>query len=178
VTETPEIIENFRDFDPPAKFRNTVDDLVRCVPPEFLVGLQSITLTNRFALSRNQKRKKTWSRNRKIRLADALGYYTPATRSSRAAIVLYVDNITGSWDVWFAKLPLVRYMPVGEVLYHEIGHHIHAAHRPVYKGKEDVAEYWRRKLWVRFVRRRYWYLFPVFYVAGKLLGIVKRIRKQ
>ena len=69
-------------------------------------------------------------------------------------------------------------MPAGEALYHEIGHHIHAAHRPVYKGKEDVAEYWRRKLWVRFVRRRYWYLFPVLYVAGKLLGIVKRIRKQ
>jgi hypothetical protein len=176
VTETPEIIENFRDFESPARFRSIVDDLVRCVPPEFLVGLQSITLTNQSALGRNQKRKKTWSRNRKIRLADALGYYTPATRSSRAAIVLYVDNITERWDVWFAKLPLVRYMPAGDVLYHEIGHHIHAAHRPVYKGKEDVAEYWRRKLFLRFMRQRYWYLVPLFYVVGKILRMVEKIR--
>ncbi len=176
MSENPEIVETFRDFEPPANFRNIVDDLVRCVPPEFLVGLQSITLTNRFALSRDQKRKKTWSRNRKIRLADVRGYYTPATRSSRAAIVLYVDNITERWDGWFAKLPLVRYMPAGDVLYHEIGHHIHAAHRPVYKGKEDVAEYWRRKLFLRFMRLRYWYLVPLFYVAGNILRIIKKLR--
>jgi hypothetical protein len=177
VTETPEIIENFRDFEPPANFGNIVDDLVRYVPPEFLLGLQSITLTNRIALSRNQKRQKTWSRNRKIRLADALGYYTPATRSSRAAVVLYVDNITQGWPGWLGRVPLVRYMPAGEVLYHEIGHHIHAAHLPVYEGKEDVADYWRRKLWGRFVRRRYWYLFPFIYVAGKIVRIAKRLRK-
>ncbi len=176
MSKTPEIIENFRDFEPPAKFRKTVDDLVRCVPREFLAGLQSITLTNRLALSRDQKRQKIWSRNRKIRLADALGFYTAAARSSRASIVLYVDSITKDWDRWFGKVPLARYTQAGEVLYHEIGHHIHTVHRPVYKGKEDVAEFWRRKLWARFVRERYWYLFPAFYVVGKVLRIVKKLR--
>jgi hypothetical protein len=175
VSGTPAIIENFRDFEPPAKFRNIVDDLVRCVPPEFLVGLQSITLTNRFALSRNQKRKKTWSRNRRIRLADALSYYTPATRSSRFHCALRGQHYAGlAWMV--GETALVRYMPTGEVLYHEMGHHIHAAHRPVYKGKEDVAEYWRRKLWSRFMRQRYWYLVPPFYVVGKIIRTVEKLR--
>jgi hypothetical protein len=90
--------------------------------------------------------------------------------------VLYVDNITQGWPGWLAKLPLVRYMPTGEVLYHEMGHHIHAAHRPVYKGKEDVAEYWRRKLWSRFMRQRYWYLVPPFYVVGKIIRTVEKLR--
>jgi hypothetical protein len=175
VSETPEIIESFRDFEPPAKFRGIVVDLIKYVPQEFLVGLQSITLTNRFALGRNQKRQKIWSQNRKILLADALGYYTAETRSSQASIVLHVDNITGMWGAWLFRLPLFQYVPTADVLYHEIGHHIHAAHRPVYKGKEDVAEHWRRKLWSRFLRQRYWYLFPALYVVAKIFRIFQRI---
>jgi hypothetical protein len=105
-----------------------------------------------------------------------LSAITHLRRDRRASIVLYVDNITQGWPGWLAKLPLVRYMPTGEVLYHEMGHHIHAAHRPVYKGKEDVAEYWRRKLWSRFMRQRYWYLVPPFYVVGKIIRTVEKLR--
>ncbi len=100
----------------------------------------------------------------------------PATTTSRAYIVLHVDSITKGWNGWYANWPIVCYLPANDVLYHEIGHHIDAAHRPVYQGKEDVAESWRRKLWARFVRRRYWYLFPALYVLGRALRLFEKLR--
>jgi hypothetical protein len=51
-----------------------------------------------------------------------------------------VDNIVKAQPSWALHVPLLRYVTVGDVLYHEIGHHIHAVHRPVYDGKENVAE--------------------------------------
>ncbi len=67
------------------------------------------------------------------------------------------------------KMPIFRYLRIAKVIYHEIGHHIHVVHRPVYKGKEDVADYWSRRLSRAFFRRRYWYLVPVAVVifSGK-----------
>jgi len=177
VNKRPKIIENYRNFEPPPKFRDTIDELVRYTPEEFLTGLQSIVLTNRAILNHDEKRQKTWSRNRKIRLAAALGYYTEAAKSAGASIVLYVDNLTDGSDNWVARLPLLRYLLAGDILYHEIGHHIHAAHRPVHKGKEDVAEYWSGKLLWRFVRKRYWYLSPAIYATAKTMKFVKRIRR-
>lgn len=49
----------------------------------------------------------------------------------------------------------------GDVLYHEIGHHIHAEHRPVHEQRENVAEDWSSKLMRNFYRKHYWYIFPV-----------------
>ena len=59
--------------------------------------------------------------------------------------------------------PPLRYTRLADVLYHEIGHHIHAVHRPVYEGEENVAEDRSRKLRGRFLRRRYWWLMPILY---------------
>jgi hypothetical protein len=76
-------------------------------------------------------------------------------------------------------MPLFRWFSIGEVLYHEIGHHIHAEHRPVHDGKENVAEDWSRKLWRQFVRSHYWYLTPVLYVlALSLKPIARRYKRK
>lgn len=45
--------------------------------------------------------------------------------------------------VW---IPLLREISIGEVLYHELGHHIHACARPEHREKEDVADDWGRKM--------------------------------
>ena len=74
----PEIVENYRDFEPPANFRMLLEDLLDGVPAKYLVGLKTIVLVNHSALTRNQRRQKTWSRNRKIRLAAARGCYLPS----------------------------------------------------------------------------------------------------
>ena len=173
----PDIVESYRDFQPPGRLRKTVDDLVDAVPPKYLVGLIKIVLTNQAALTRDQRRKKVWSRRKMYRLAESLGSYSRAWKSSPATVWLYVDNIFKAAPSWVSRVPLLRHTIVGTVLYHEIGHHIHAVHRPVYDGKENVAEDWSRKLGRQFIRQRYWYLMPVLYPVSYLLNLGKRIRK-
>src|SRR5580765_8671393 len=69
----PEIVENYKDFEAPANFRKLLDDLLEAVPAKYLVGLKTIVLANQSALTRDQRRQKIWSRNRKVRLKEARG---------------------------------------------------------------------------------------------------------
>jgi hypothetical protein len=62
---------------------------------------------------------------------------------------------------------VLRYIVAGKVLYHEIGHHIHAVHRPVHEQRENVADDWSGKSTKLFYRRHYWYLFPFLYVLAR-----------
>ena len=59
--------------------------------------------------------------------------------SSSAFVCLHVDNILKSCPVpaLLLRLPFVRYVVFADVLYHEIGHHIHKTCRPVFDGKEN-----------------------------------------
>ena len=159
----PTIVEAYRDYSPPPEVRQIIQDLLKGVPPRYLMGLETIVLTNQAGETRDRKRQKVWSRNRKIKLAAALGYYSAATRSSRASIVLHVEHILKGVYPGELKTPLLRYTSLAKVLYHEIGHHIHAEHKPVFKGKEDVADDWSGKLSGLFFRKHYWYLMPLFY---------------
>ena len=101
-----------------------------------LVGLTTIVVTNCAGLTGNKRKQKVWSRNRKVRLADSLGSYSRAGKNSPATIWLYVDNIVRAESSWWRCVPLLRYMMPAEVLYHEIGHHIHAVHRPIHEARE------------------------------------------
>ena len=76
---------------------------------------------------------------------------------------------------WLDNVPVLRYLVVGQVLYHEIGHHIHAVHRPLHAEKEDVAESWGGTLNRSFYRQRFWYLYPFLYGAARL---ALRLRKS
>jgi hypothetical protein len=172
----PELAENYRDFEPPAEFRSLVEDLLKSVPPKYLVGLKTIVLTNREALTRDQRRQRVWSRNRKVRLAEVRGAYYRSTRNSPASVTVYVDNILASHvPPWITKLPFLRYWELDTVLFHEIGHHIHVAHVPVYEGKENIAEDWSRTLKRRFFRRHYWYALPLCYPLAFAMRLAKRI---
>jgi len=149
----PEIVESYRDYEPTPEVRRQIEILLQYVPTEYLQGLKTIVLTNRAALARDQHRQKVWSRNRKVQLAIARGAYYEATRSRPATIWLYVDNMLRGHPVGTRVYPSFGYLPILQVLYHEIGHHIHAVHRRGYEGKENVAEEWSRKLGRRFYLR-------------------------
>ena len=110
-------------------------------------------------------------------MADCLGTYHHATRSSNAVVWLYVDNILKSWPTWICRVPFVRHLLIEDVLYHEIGHHIHAVHKPVFEGRENVAEDWEARLGKRFFKARYWYLMPVLYPIAISRRLAKRIKK-
>jgi hypothetical protein len=166
-TPTPQVIENYRDFKPPVQLRVQIEQLLHAVPPKYLVGLKTVLLTNRSALTREQRRQKVSGRKGKYALAEARGAYYRSTKTSPAYVLLLVDNILSPWPSWWLGVPYLRYSVLSETLYHEIGHHIHAVHQPVYDGQENVAESWQRKLNEIFIRRHYWYLWPILYLARK-----------
>jgi len=161
-------VEAYRNFEPPSSFKRDVEMLVSYVPLKYFVGLKTIILTNKAGLTRDKRRQKIWSRNHKILLSDALGTYSAGTRSSPASVSLYVDNIVDSDPEWFKRLPVFGHGTLAQVLYHEIGHHIHRAIRPVYKGKEDVANDWSGKLWGNFCRKHYWYVYPLLWLLARV----------
>jgi hypothetical protein len=168
----PQIIENYRDFAPPRQVRPLIEDLLKAVPSKYLVGLKTILLTNQKALSRDERRQKVWGRKGKQNIAEARGAYYQATRSNSAYVLLLIDNILDSAPPWILRVPHFRYVPLSEVLYHEIGHHIHAAHRPVHDGRENVAENWQKRLHQVFLRKQFWYLRPITYLAGKITRVI------
>jgi hypothetical protein len=170
----PAVFENFRDYTPPPRTIESVKLLLRYVAPEHLVGLQSIVLTNIGAFSRNERRTKTWTRKRKVPLTCSLGWYSRATRNSPANIRLNIDQIEQADLEWLRNIPLVRYYCLARTLYHEIGHHIHTAHRPVYGERENVADDWQRKLWRHFVRTRYPYMMPALWLLRLVMVPIAR----
>jgi hypothetical protein len=174
----PEVVEFYRDYVPPVNLRAIVKALLKTVPPNYLVGLKTIVLTNQSALSRDERQRKSWQHGRKRRFAKALGAYSRATRYSPASIRLMVDNIAENVHVWTLRTPVLRHLIVASVLYHEIGHHIHAAHLPVYEGKENVAEDWSRKLSKQFCGKHFWYLTPIFYCVSWSIRIWKRMKRE
>lgn len=171
----PEIVETYRDFEPPTQVRKLVEELLDSVSADYLKGLKTIVLCNQAALTHDQRRQKVWGRGRKYRLAEARGAYYRATNSRPATVWLYVDNILKASPPWSLRIPVARYAEFGEVLFHEIGHHIHAVHIPIYDGKENVAEDWSRRLRRQFFRKHYWYLVPFRYPLSVLLNLALRV---
>jgi hypothetical protein len=153
-TFCPAIVESYRDFEPPPNFKQHVETLLRYVPPKYLIGLTTLVLTNRAGLTRDERKKKS------------------GVETTRCAwLNLWVLIIAlRSWN----RTPVLCYLVVGQVLYHEIGHHIHAVHRLVYAEKEDVAENWSGKLTRRFYRQRFWYLYPFLYGVARLALLLRK----
>jgi hypothetical protein len=176
----PEIVESYKDFSPPAPLRPIIEELLHYVPAEYLVGLRTILLTNQGALNRSARRKTTWGRKRRVILAEALGYYSQATRSATAFICLHVDNILEGCPApaLLLHLPFIRYVLFVDVLYHEIGHHIHKTCRPVFEGSENVAENWSRKLGREFFRKKYGYLRPIAKVLAPAVSLLGRLKRR
>lgn len=173
-----DIVENYNQFEPPAHFREMLDELLDSVPPEHIVGLKRIVLTNQSALSRDQRREKTWSRNHLVRLADCRGWYQAAYKTSPATIYLCMDNIAKSEQPTVQRIPIVRYEALGTVLFHEIGHHIHKAHKPEFRQREAVAEGWSKELFLRFLRLHYWYLMPLLYPVALYHRLPRLFRRE
>ena len=170
-----ETIELYKNYQPPCNARLAIQTLLRYTPPKYLHGLKHVLLTNASALSHDRRRGKTWSRRRKVRMKECRGLYYQPWQGSPARIELFVDNIVATWPPSALKVPIVRNICFAEVLYHELGHHIHATVHPEHSEREDIAEVWRKRLTGDFVRRRYWYLWLVLYAAAAGRKIARRI---
>jgi hypothetical protein len=170
------INEAYRDYQPRFDARKLIHKLLSTVPGKYLGGLDCVVLTNEANLSRRDRVGKVWSRRRKRLKTDILGRYYPGTPSRRPYIELRVDKIVTGVTRSVMRIPLLREIAFGNVLFHEIGHHIHYTLRPEFNEKEDVADKWERKLSVRFLRHNYWYVFPFMFLAAKIYKLLGRTR--
>jgi hypothetical protein len=164
----PRIVESYRDYKAPFDAARVVRSLLRTVPNKYLVGLDCVVLLNEGGLSRHDRVGKVRSRNRKVDKSRVRGFYHHAWQGRPAWIEIRVDktlrNISPKASLW---IPFFREVFLGNVLYHEIGHHIDACIRPEYREKEDIAEDWKGRLMTNFLRRKYWYAVWPLVLVGK-----------
>ena len=154
--QRPKVIAAFPGYSPPFDPVPIVEKMLESIPPKYLVGLSEVVLTNSSGLSRKLRRSVTKSRNRKVRIVEARGLYRQAWNGKPAWVQIFVDNTLKHWEKsWWLRVPIMRDMLLGEVLFHEIGHHIHFTQRPEYKEREDVADDWKDKLQKNFLRTQY-----------------------
>lgn len=168
------VSEVYKDYKPPVNAAGVVRTLIRYVPPKYLAGLGHVVLTNSSGLSHRRRRKKTWSRKHKLRIADARGVYRRRWKGQPAVIEIFVDNTVRTCPRGLLGVPPIRDLVFADVLYHELGHHIHTM-RPEYREQENVAESWSARLARSFFRRRYWYLQPLVYPVGFCLRTLRTV---
>ena len=153
--------------------------LLHAVPDKYLRGLDCIVLTNAAGVSRRDREGSLRSRDRKISKSSVRGLYHHGSSRNPPYIELRVDKIISDLNGKFlniplVRIPLVRELAFGHVLYHELGHHIHHEIRPEYAEKEDVADDWARKLIGDFIRKRYRYALPILVPASKIYRYIRR----
>lgn len=169
----PPVYEYYASFSPPKFVLQATERLLIAVPPEYLAGIGAVVLRDAESLSGRDRRRKTGGRGRRFRLRDSLGVYHRERRGHAASIELFVDNILRATPRWALATPGLRDVALGETLYHEIGHHIHASFAPEYRDPEQVAEQWRRRLTPRYFRSNYRYLLPFAYALRAVLSVVR-----
>jgi hypothetical protein len=150
------IVTSYANWSPRFQVIPTVKSLLRATPKRYLVGLDAVVLTNVGALNHDRRRGSVSSSGRKAQIGNVLGLYHPRWQGTKAWIELFVDNISKQWPdgkpVSYMRIDLT----FAEVLYHEVGHHIHAQHLPEYRPKENVADGWSERMTKRYMWRHHW----------------------
>lgn len=167
---TVPIHEDFENYTPPRWFRRRVERLLAPLEVGHTNGLAAIVLTNG-AVADNRKSRRPMRRRRK---GLAIGRYHPASRGRQPWIELIVDRIVGQMPHLVQLVPFVQDLIVANVLYHEIGHHLHETVGSAARGGEASAEAWRKRLFRLYFRNRHRYLRPFVPLAR---AIARRSRR-
>lgn len=173
-THTVEVKEAYQNYTPPIDASALVQELLCTVPDKYLTGLGCVVLTNTAGLSRRDRVGKVWSRKRKFDKSSVLGRYHRRSGNSSPYIELRVDRIVLGLNGFPIRIPMLREIVFGHVLFHEIGHHIHGTVRPEYDEREDVADKWAGKLNGNFIRKKYRYAVPILTPALKVYKFMRR----
>lgn len=166
-----EIHENYKVLVPPAWFRPTVERLLMSLGPEHLGGLQSVVLADAAGIGRGKTRRVG---GRKYDRNSCRGFYNHQWRGQPAWIQLVTDNIVAGYPTSLLRFQLVRDLVVAEILYHEVGHHLHEAVGSATRGGDEAAENWRKRLLKIHAQRRYQYLRPFVSVLKPLVRLLPR----
>jgi hypothetical protein len=174
MRDKPSVIidEAHRNLKPYVIAQKAIDRLLSGIPKKYLSGLKSVVLSDSGALNHQRKRQKTLWRKHKVAIRKSFGLYHQRWQGQPAWIEIFVDNIIRDWPSWLLMVPFFRDLFFGEVLFHEIGHHIHYTQAPEHREREDVAEKWGKQLGHYFFKRKYWYItFPMLFIRMLLKPI-------
>ncbi len=170
-TSSPEVIVAFSDYEPRFDVASTVQHILNSIPRKYLIGLSAVVLTNSRALSRKRRNITLKSRQRRTGLGAAAGLYHAAAKSNPAWIEIFVDNVLRGWEKTFwVRSRLFRESSLADVLFHEIGHHIHRTIRPEYREREDVADVWKVRLQRNYHKQRFGWIRIVARFIKPLMG--------
>jgi hypothetical protein len=159
-SRSPKVIVSFSGYKPPFDPEPIVRRMLDSVPKHYLAGLGEVVLSNAVK-----------SRKRRVGLSTAIGLYHPASRGNSAWIEIFVDNALRGWEEgWWLRVALVREGRLSDVLFHEIGHHIHRTVRPERREKEDVADVWKVRLQRNYNRQRFRWMGAIARVIQPVFG--------
>ncbi len=168
--QSPRVVESFTKFQPNVNYSAVVARLLTTVPDQYLTGLDSIVVCDLAGQTRKHRTGTLPSRGRKVRRDRVAGLYHSAYSGNRAWVQLFADNISLP-PRYLHWVPLVLDFYIGDVLYHELGHHVHTL-RPEHREKEDVAEAWQRRFLIRHLKHRYWYAYPFFWCFTRVCRVI------
>ena len=179
-SKLPSFVASFSWYTPPFDPVPTVERMLASVPPKYLVGLKEVVLTNSSGMPRKLRRSVTKARKRKVRIVEAAGLYHAAWHGNRAWIEIFIDNkLRGVERSWWLEIAYLRETVLAGVLFHEIGHHIHATTHPEYRDKEDVADTWKLKLNRQYFRSQHpWVRICAYPFRPLLRPIVRFLRAK
>ena len=149
--------------------------MVKGLPSNRLQGLRAIVLTNTEGFNRKKRRKKTWSRQKKLSLTKCAGWYRPGIHGEQAEIEIIVDSIQNNYPTLMLRSRFLTDFIFSSVLFHEIGHHIHDTQEPEFINQEDAADKWQRKLNKKYFWKKYWYFLVLLVPISK---VINRLRKR
>ena len=177
---SPQVRVSFCDYEPPFDVASAVQHILESVPRKYLTGLGAVVLTNAGALPRKRHNSIIKARQRRMRLGGVAGLYHASAKGNPAWIEIFVDNTLHGWDktLW-VRVRLFRESKLSDVLFHEIGHHIHRTIRPEYREKEDVADVWKVRLQRNYHKQRFGWIRLVSRLIRPLLGsLLERQREK
>jgi hypothetical protein len=167
------VIVTLISYEPPFDVASTAQRILDSVPRKYLTGLGAVVLTNPGALPRKRRNNTIKARQRKVRLGAAAGLYHPAANGNRAWIEIFVDNTLRGWERgWWLRVPFIRESKLSDVLFHEVGHHIHCAVRGEYREKEDVVDVWKVRLQRNYHEQRFGWVRIVSRIRSTLIGLI------
>jgi hypothetical protein len=167
----PEVRDDLRSFRRRG-IERAVHKLLLGIPAGYVAGIEAIVLRDAGGLTRAEKKRRSHARGQVL-----LGTHQNGQGGQRAVIHLFVDSIMPRWPAALLVFPFFRELLLATVLYHEVGHHIHAAIEPRHVAAEAAAEAWSRRLTKHYFSQHYWYLIPILVPMVRVIQFIRRGRR-